>query len=191
MALRWPERTWTYEDLKALPDDGKRYEIIEGELFELTGPKLLHAMAIMNLIRLLDPEVLRAKGALFTAVLDVFFADADPVEPDLVILLPGGVARRTMRGIEGPPDLIVEVVSPSNRTHDVLTKRALYNRGGVREYWIVDPEHRTVEVVSFNAAGSGGARVFAGEEIVVSALLPDLAFPASAAFAGFDEVVAE
>jgi Uma2 family endonuclease len=188
MVLRQPERSWTYDDLAALPDDGKRYEIIEGELFELTGPTLLHAKAIINLIRLLDPVVVRAGGELFTAIFDVFLAAADPVEPDLAILLPGGRARQVERGLEGPPDLVVEVLSPSNRTHDLLTKRELYRRSGVREYWLVDPELRTLEIVWFGSGGAGSVRSFRDDELVTSPLLAELAFEATAVFAGFERI---
>jgi Uma2 family endonuclease len=191
MALRRPERNWTYEDLAALPEDGKRYEIIEGELFELTGPNLRHARTIMNVIRLVDPSVVGAGGVLFTAVFDVFFEGADPVEPDLALVLPEGAARQAARGVEGPPDLVIEVLSPSNRTHDVLTKRELYRRGGVREYWMVDPDDRSIEVVAFGAPRAGDARTFRGNEQVVSAVLPRLAFAAEEAFMGLDAIAAE
>ena len=191
MALRRPERNWTYEDLAALPEDGKRYEIIEGELFELTGPNLRHAKVISNLFLLIGLVVRAEGGDVFSAVVDVFFNGANPVEPDLVVVLPGTHARQAMRGIEGSPDLVIEVLSPSNRTHDVLTKRELYRRGGVREYWMVDPDDRSIEVVAFGATRSGNARTFRGNEQLVSAVLPRLAFAAEEAFMGLDAIAAE
>lgn len=142
-----PAGTWRYEDLASLPDDGTRYEIIDGELFELSGPRSAHAVAIMALIELLLPLVRGLRGTLLTAALDVFFAGADPVQPDLVAFFPGGRARLVDRGVEGPPDLLIEVLSPSNRAHDTVRKRALYARGGVREYWIVDPDAATIEII--------------------------------------------
>ena len=190
MALRWPERTWTYEDLAALPDDGKRYEIIEGELFELTGPNLKHAKVLSNLTLLIGPLARAAGGEFYSAVVDVFFQGANPVEPDLVVVLPAASARQVMRGVEGAPDLVIEVLSPSNRTHDLLTKRELYRRGGVREYWIADPETRTLEVVSYRLGGEE-SRTFRGDETVTSGVLADLGFPASAAFVGVEAIEAE
>lgn len=142
-----PAGTWTYADLLDLPDDGKRYEIIDGELYELSSPLLRHAAAIMALIELLLPLVKGMGGKLYTASVDVRFAGADPVVPDIMALLPGGLGRRVRRGIEGPPDLLIEVLSPSNRAHDTVRKRALYARGGVREYWIVDPEAASIEII--------------------------------------------
>ncbi|MFN8678575.1 MAG: Uma2 family endonuclease [Thermomicrobiales bacterium] len=142
MALTKPAGTWAYADLTALPDDQIRYEIIDGELFEMLSPTLAHARAIMALIRLLPPLLDRLGGTLLTAPLDVFFAGANPVQPDLVALLPDSRARGVRRGVEGPPDLLIEVLNPSKRAHDLVRKRQLYARGGVREYWIVDPEQR-------------------------------------------------
>ncbi len=191
MALRRPERSWTYEDLAALPDDGKRYEIIEGELFELTGPNLRHAKVISNLFFFVGPVARAGGGEIFSAVFDVFFQGANPVEPDMVVVLPDADSRQVMRGVEGAPDLVVEVLSPSNRTHDLLTKRELYRRGGVREYWMVDPEDRSIEVVAFGGSGAGISRTFRGGDRVVSGALPALGFAAAEAFAGLDAIAAE
>lgn len=154
MALTKPAGTWAYPDLAALPDDQARYEIIDGELFEMPSPTSAHAMAVAALISLLLPIVERLGGRWLTAPLDVFFAGADPVQPDLLVLLPDSHARIVRRGIEGPPDLVIEVLSPANRAHDQVRKRALYARGGVREYWIVDPGERSIEVI-----GPGGVTV--------------------------------
>ena len=179
-------RTWRYEDLFDLPDDGRRYEIIEGELFEMPAPSLVHARVVMKLIRLLLPIVERLGGELLTAPLDVFFPGADPVEPDIVVLLPGGTAVGVGRGIEGPPDLVIEAISPSNRAHDDLTKRALYARGGVREYWLVDPAAGTIEVMTLDRDAYHAGAVSAGEAVVASPLLPAVAFPAAAVFADIE-----
>jgi Uma2 family endonuclease len=93
----------------------------------------------------------------------VFFAGANPVQPDILALLPGSPASGEGRGVTGPPDLIVEVLSPSNRVHDEVTKRALYARAGVREYWIVDPDQRTLQILSLDGnavhAESGNDRL--------------------------------
>lgn len=145
--LTKPAGTWRYEDLASLPDDGTRYEIIDGELYELSGPLMAHGAAVIVLLDLLLPILQRLSGRRYTAPIDVFFAGANPVEPDIMVLLPGSRGRQTSRGIEGPPDLLIEVLSPANREHDTVRKRALYARGGVREYWIVDPELRTIEII--------------------------------------------
>lgn len=170
MALTKPAGTWTYEDLSTLPDDGRRYEIIEGALHEMPSPDAAHARTIIRLIATLLPLLARLGGELITAPFDVFFKGANPVQPDILAILPGG-ARVEKRGVEGPPDLLIEVLSPSNRTHDVLTKRALYGRGGVREYWIVDPEARTVEVLALDRDALDLAQAASGSDVLVSPLL--------------------
>lgn len=184
MAMRRPEPGyWTYDDLKTLPDDGRRYEIVEGVLCEMTGPSSPHAVSVRNLIALLLPVFAALRMEWFTAPLDVFFSGANPVQPDLLAYFRGGATRRSLRGIEGPPDFVVEVLSPSTRGHDLLTKRTLYARAGVREYWLVDPEAQTIEVLALEGQGLQSILVAAGDEVVRSALFPDVAFPASAVFA--------
>src|SRR5215204_1275458 len=150
MAITKPAGTWTYEDLFSLPDNSRRYEVIEGELYEKPAPSWDHAITIMNLILLLAPVVQALGGRVLTAPLDVFFEGANPVQPDLVVMLPGWNGMLAERGPQGAPDLLIEILSPSNRGHDLLTKRALYARAGVREYWIVDPASQIVEVLTLD-----------------------------------------
>jgi Uma2 family endonuclease len=166
-----PAGTWTYEDLFDLPDDGKRYEIIEGELYEMPAPGSAHARAVIRLAYTLFPMLLQLGGELLTAPLDVFFPGANPVQPDIVGLLPDGPARVVPRGVEGPPDLLIEVLSPSNRDHDRLTKHALYGLAGIREYWIVDPEARTIEILTLDRDALHTTTVAAGADTLVSPLL--------------------
>ncbi len=188
MALTKPAGTWTYDDLLSLPDDGKRYEIIEGELYEMPPPNAYHAVTLINLLFLLGPAVQASGGRIFTAPFDVFFPGANPVQPDIVVTLRGVRGRLRRRGYEGAPDLVVEVLSPTNRVHDLLTKRALYARAGVREYWIVDPIERTVEVLTIDRDALHLAQRAAGNDAVVSPLLAGTAFPLEAIFVGLDEI---
>ncbi|MGH2616281.1 MAG: Uma2 family endonuclease [Thermomicrobiales bacterium] len=164
MALTKPAGTWTYEDLFSLPEDGKRYEIIEGELYEMPSPSPVHAVTIRNLMFLLGPVIEALHGWLLTAPLDVFFPGANPIQPDIVVLLPDNDAYLSARGVEGAPDLLVEVLSPSNRGHDLLTKRALYARAGVREYWIVDPEGRSIEILALDRDALHSVQMASGGE---------------------------
>lgn len=184
MALSKPAGSWTYEDLLSLPDDGRRYEIIEGDLYEMPAPSWDHSTTIINLIALLLPVVSATGGRLRTAPLDVFFPGADPVEPDILVILPGSRAVGGGRGVQGPPDLLIEVLNPSNRGHDLLTKRALYARAGVREYWIVDPMERAVEILVLDRDALHTVQVASGDDAVVSRLLADTTFPLPAIFSG-------
>jgi Uma2 family endonuclease len=180
--------TWTYEDLFGFPDDGRRYEIIEGELYEMPPPNAYHAVTLINLLFLLGPVVHTLGGRIFTAPFDVFFPGANPVQPDIVVALADSTGRLDRRGFQGAPDLVVEVLSPSNRVHDVLTKRALYARAGVREYWIVDPEKRIVEVLTLDRAALRTAQSAAGDDAVASIVLGGEAFPLAAIFARLDDI---
>jgi Uma2 family endonuclease len=187
MALTKQAGTWTYEDLLSLPDDGRRYEIIEGELYEMPSPTWAHAATIMNLIMLLGPVIRALGGQLATAPLDTFFQGADPVQPDILAILPGSRTRGHGRGVEGAPDLAVEVLSPSNRGHDLLTKRTLYARGGVREYWIVDPANRTVEILVLDRDAFHTRRLAVAGGEFSSPLLGNETFMVGDVFAGLDE----
>ena len=186
MAQTKPAGSWTYADLFSLPDDGRRYEIIEGELYEMPAPNLIHATVVMNIIALLLPIVSSLGGRLFTAPLDVFFQGADPVQPDIVAILPGWSGTMPVRGPEGAPDLLVEVLSPSNRGHDLLLKRSLDARAGVREYWLVDPEARTIEILALDRDAFHLAVAASGEVTPVSPLLGPLPVAAADLFTGIE-----
>jgi Uma2 family endonuclease len=182
-----PAGTWTYEDLFSLPDDGRRYEIINGELFEMPLPTMEHATVVANVITVVIPLVRQLGGRWLTAPLDVFFQGADPVQPDILAILPGGSARLVERGVEGPPDLIVEVVIPTSHVHDALTKHALYALGGVREYWTVDPASRTMELFTLDRDAYHRESVLSGSDAPHSLLLGALPFPVDDLFANLDE----
>jgi Uma2 family endonuclease len=180
MAVTKPRGQWQYEDLFTLPDDGRRYEIIDGELFEMPAPAFDHDNAVANLFLLLGPIVRSLGGRIFTAPMDVFFAGANPIEPDVLILLPDRLYLRSQRGIEGAPNLLIEVLSPSNPTHDLVTKRDLYARGGVLEYWLVDPDAATIEILALAGDHYRTHVRAAGDLPVSSTVLAGLSFPAAA-----------
>lgn len=187
MAVTKPERPpggWSYDDLWDLPEDGTRYEIIDGELYELPSPNFEHAIAVANIFALLLPVVRSLAGRVLTAPLDVRFPGADPVQPDVLVLLPERLARTSgKRVVEGAPNLVVEVLSPSNREHDLVRKRNTYARGGVSEYWLVDPRAQTVEVLALRDGVYAQHVVAHGAKLVTSTVLSGLAFPASSVFA--------
>jgi Uma2 family endonuclease len=183
MATRQPEHYWTYEDLFNLPDDGKRYEIIEGVLYELASPNTAHGMIIMNLVQyVLAPVVWALGGKILTAPLDVFLRDANPVQPDLLVLLADQLGQISKRGVEGPPLLLIEVLSPSNPEHDRLVKRALYARAGVPEYWIVSPEAALIEILVLNGDRYQTHARVAGDELLTSMVLPGISCAAEVVF---------
>ncbi|HVT57085.1 MAG TPA: Uma2 family endonuclease [Thermoanaerobaculia bacterium] len=157
MTTRSPAPKLTYDDLLRLPEDRLRHELIDGEHFMSPSPTLQHQRIVLNLGRILSTFVLaRRLGEVFVAPLDVLFSNVDVVEPDVLYVASEGADRLQERFIAGAPDLVVEVLSKSTRGLDKIKKRRLYERGGVREYWIVDPTTETVEI--YRAAGGSFTR---------------------------------
>jgi Uma2 family endonuclease len=136
----------TYEDYAALPDDGRRYELHEGELSVTPAPGLSHQDILGNLFVILRGHVnARGLGKVFVSPVDCILENITIVQPDVVFV---GTARRAImseRGIEGAPTLVVEVVSPSSGVIDRRRKLQLYARYAVPHYWIVDPPERTIQ----------------------------------------------
>lgn len=179
-----PRTVLTYRDYAALPNDGRRYELHEGELSVTPAPGATHQRVILKLVVALEAYVrARRLGEVFVAPFDVILSDTTVVQPDIMYVATDRSARVSERGIEGAPTLAVEILSPSSRGVDRDTKLRLYAGYGVPWYWIVDPESRVVEVYKL-AAGSYtlSARV-AGDEALSAKPLPDLALPAASLWA--------
>jgi Uma2 family endonuclease len=138
----------TYRDWLQLPDDGRLYEVLEGELFVAPPPSLDHQFASSNLHHHVGTFVRHAQSGRALAAPTGVRLDNDTVlEPDIVVVLREHADRLGEQVIEGPPDLVVEILSPATARRDALRKRRAYERHGVPEYWIVDPVARTVEVL--------------------------------------------
>jgi len=142
-----PSVKFTYEDFLHFPDDGKRHEIIDGEHYVTPSPNTKHQAVSMNLTRafILYLEQHR-HGRLFAAPFDVVLSDLDVVEPDLLYISHERVQVLTSQHVRGAPDLAVEILSPGTRKTDEVTKRQVYERFGVGEYWVIDPERETITV---------------------------------------------
>lgn len=137
----------TYEDYVELPDDGRRYEILDGELEMSPAPAPLHQRVSQNLAFALHGHVReRGLGRVYHAPIDVLLADTTIVQPDLVFISAAREAIVTRRAVEGPPDLAVEILSPWSVRRDRVAKATLYARFGIGHYWLLDPEARTFEV---------------------------------------------
>jgi Uma2 family endonuclease len=149
-AVRAPEALqFTYQDYLHLPDDGKRYQIIEGEVYMVPAPTPAHQTIQGNIYYLLRSFVaVRDLGRVFLAPCDVVLSNEDVVQPDLLFISRERSQIITERNIAGAPDLIVEILSPHTRKLDRILKRRLYARYGVQEYWLVDPATRTVEILT-------------------------------------------
>ena len=139
---------FTYDDFVLFPDDGKRHEIIDGEHYVTQSPNLRHQQLVGRLFFEIATFLKSHPGAgdVFLSPLDVVLSNYDVVEPDLLFIAGDQAAIMTEENIQGPPALVVEVLSKSTRKRDAQTKRRLFERTGVREYWLVDPELDTVQV---------------------------------------------
>lgn len=138
---------FTYDDLAETPDDGNRYEIINGELLVSPSPLAKHQRVLNRLnIKMAAFVELHHLGEVFIAPLDVILSPYNVVQPDLFFISRHRLPRLLGRIITGAPDLVVEVLSPHSRMIDLVRKRAMYATAGVQEYWAVDTRHRTVTV---------------------------------------------
>lgn len=149
LAHSHPNRRLTYDDLLLFPeDDGLRHEIIDGEHYVTAAPNLRHQELVGRLFLTIGSfvEDRPERGRVFLSPFDVVFSFHDIVEPDLVFVAPDQFEILTDKNIQGTPALVVEILSPSTRKRDREIKRQLYDRSGVREYWLVDPEQDVVTV---------------------------------------------
>lgn len=188
LTSEYPEQgKWTYDDWARLPDDRTRYEVIDGELYMTPPPSISHQFATANLLDAMSTFVrARRLGFVLPSPLGVRLPNQPvPVQPDIVFV---SSARKAIIGkeyIEGVPDLVVEILSPSNWIYDRHEKFDLYQSAGVPEYWIVDYRAKTVEVFvleqgEFTLIGKWGvgetasSRVLSGFQVAVADILREV-----------------
>jgi len=184
----WPAQgQWTYEDYKRLPDDGLRYEIIEGVLYMVPAPGFTHQYTVGELFAALREHVrVHQLGIVLVAPFEVHLPGiAEVVQPDVLFIAAGRVPDPGAPFFTGAPDLIAEVLSPSTARTDRLVKFSAYERAGVHEYWIVDPRARLVEVYILSEEGFYDLHgQFLSGETITSTVLSGLALPVDELFAG-------
>lgn len=135
-----PRRPFTYADLELMPDDGHRYEIIDGLLVVSASPVPMHQRVVTRLLLLLAPLAPEGVEA-FVAPLDVKLADDTVLVPDVLLARTDDLGARA---IEGPPMLAIEVLSPSTRNIDLTLKKARLEQAGCPHYWVVDPDQPSI-----------------------------------------------
>lgn len=147
VTLRSTDATWTAADWACLPDDGNRYEIIDGVLYMSTAPSLFHQWIVQETYTALRQQLaVPGLAFIFVAPVGVFMPGCEPVQPDIVAVRREDRDMLRDRRVYGVPALLVEVLSPSTGGQDLLVKRAAYARAGVPEYWAVRPGERDVLV---------------------------------------------
>ena len=175
---------WTYEDYLNLPDDGRRYEIIEGVLYVTNAPDIDHQFTVMEIAFHLKTFVTRQKlGYILTAPFEVHLSQKTrPVQPDVLFIRAEKWPAPGAKFFEGVPDLIIEVLSPSTTRTDQSIKFSAYEQTGVPEYWIANPKTCSVEVFTLSGGEYALVNEFIGDEVIESKVLADLAITTSTLF---------
>jgi len=181
--MRRAKVRFTYNDYLLLPED-KRYEILDGDLCVVAAPNIRHQSVSINLVVALFQYVRgNGLGRVLEAPCDVILSEENVVQPDILFVRKehAGIIGET--NLDGAPDVVIEIMSEGTRCKDTEVKKKIYAGFGVPEYWIVDPEAATVEVLVWRELGYVTAGVYGESDRLSSPLLPDLNLPLSEVFA--------
>jgi Uma2 family endonuclease len=171
-----PRARFLAEDIWESPDDGKRYEVIDGELYVTPPPVREHQHASSELhYRIRHYLEEHPIGVVYAAPFGVVLDELNGLQPDLVYISNERRAILTAQGVSGVPDLVVEILSPSTRVRDRGIKLRRYQAAGVPHYWILDPRARTLEVRELGDDGYGEPGVYRVGDVFHPALFPGLA----------------
>lgn len=167
---------YTYQDYLQTPED-KKCELIDGDLYMTPSPLTVHQRVLRKIYDRLN-GFMEGKdlGELFFAPIDVVLSDFDVLQPDLLFVCKERLSIVTEKNVGGAPDVVIEVLSPGTKERDLGIKRTTYERYGVREYWIADPDARTIEILQMTDDGLKTFRVFASGTRLKSPLLEGLQF---------------
>ena len=173
----------TYRDYFGLPDSDDHYELIDGVLYMSPPPIPDHQGFLFVLTLALGNFVVeRGLGRIYCSPIGVVLSDDDVLQPDLIFVATERLNIITGNYVQGAPELVVEVLSPSAARRDRTVKRDIYERSGVREYWLVDMRNRNIEVNSASEVGFVTAGVYSEGDVLVSPLLSGFSMDISDAF---------
>ena len=171
----------TYDDFLLFPDDGKRHELIDGEHYVTPSPNRKHQKVSLNISLMMGNWLEQNPiGQIYYAPFEVIFSMFDVVEPDLLYMSNERAAQvLTDANVQGAPELVIEIGSPSTRQRDETIKRRLYEQSGVSEYWVVDPEIDVVRVYRRGPKGFERPEELRAEsgDVLTTPLLPGLSLP--------------
>src|SRR5258706_6822157 len=181
-----PQGHWTFADWEMLPDDGNRYEVIDGVLYMTTAPSTFHQWIVKRLERYIGiPLEDQGLGVGFPAPTGVLMPGCDPVQPDYVVILNETIDILRDRRVMGVPDVIIEIQSPSNAAYDERVKLFAYALAGVPEYAIINPRTRSMRHYRLDTLGRyTTAREYAEADTMVFDCLPTIQLPIAQLFAG-------
>ncbi len=170
------EKIWTYADYLNFPDDGRRYEIIAGELYMSNAPNSDHQSTVTEISRQVANFVVAHKlGKVLVAPFEVHLSEMSrPVQPDVLFVKAARWPNTKIQFFDGAPDLVVEVISPSSSRLDRVVKFTAYEEACVAEYWIVNLHSKEVEVYTLSAGEYALFGEFSGSEVIKSAVLEGL-----------------
>lgn len=164
----------TYQDYLMTPDD-QRYELIEGELMMTPSPVPYHQWISKNIEFELEKFVReKGQGKVFDAPCDVYLDDENVLQPDIMYISEERLSIISEKNIQGAPDLVIEILSESTAYRDMVKKKKVYARFGVKEYWLVDPGEKTVEIYVLEDHSFALAKRFGEKDALESPLLPGL-----------------
>jgi Uma2 family endonuclease len=168
------KRTFTYQDYLMIPDD-QRYELIEGELIMTPSPAPYHQWLLKNIAFDLEKFIREKKtGKIFYAPCDVYLDNENVLQPDILYISKKRINIIGKKNIQGAPDLVIEILSESTAYRDMVKKKKLYARFGVKEYWLVDPGEKTVEIYLLENNSFILAKRFGEKDILESPLFSGL-----------------
>ncbi|MGH8021025.1 MAG: Uma2 family endonuclease [Opitutaceae bacterium] len=172
----------TVEDYRATPE-GTRYQLVEGELHMAPAPNRFHQDVVLNLVRILDAHVRTHRlGKVYVAPIEVYLGEHDVFQPDVLFVSNERSHVLAEDGLHGAPDLVIEILSPSNAQLDKRTKRRVYARVGVKELWLVDPILLQIHVYDFARDPNRAVRLVDEDETFETLLLPGLTIAAPEVF---------
>ena len=173
MVVKGARIKFTYEDYCNAPED-KRYELHDGDLVVVPSPKEQHQTTTLDLAAEIRQFARRTGiGRAFVAPFDIVFSNHDVVQPDVIYVSNERRGIITADNIQGAPDLVIEVLSPSTAHRDRTFKRALYARHGVREFWLVDTDTHTIEVLLLGEGRYNTVSTYSAGETLTSPTLAD------------------
>jgi Uma2 family endonuclease len=168
----------TFEEFRQFPIDGKRYELVRGEVHVTPAPATRHQAVVQNLSGNLWPFVIKSRlGEVWTAPLDVRLSEDTAFEPDLIFISNARAGIIREEWIAGAPDLVVEVSSPSTAAYDRATKLLIYAEAGVPNVWFLDPQIKTAEVLKLQGKKYFVDAILAGDQVLTSDLFPGWQLP--------------
>jgi Uma2 family endonuclease len=183
MVVRPDAPPLTVAEYKNLPETGPRYQLIEGDLYMAPAPNRFHQDISRNIQGALD-RYLEANpiGILYNAPFDVYLTETDVFQPDLIVVLNASRSILTDAGAEGAPEFVVEILSPKTRKLDLVNKKRVYARLGVKELWIIDPEPGIIEIYRFEQSEAEPIAKLYPSDTLTTPQLPGFSMPAAAVF---------